>query len=255
MSNKKKRMAAQRRKEALKSALSAPREPKEEPVKAKPEQPKKVSSKSKIKIAAACLVCAAVIYGAGTEAYWAKQPSVARITSSMREVKNDWVKFNHLAMDILATASYNATGNVKANVYVGARTSASNFEKPLMVVLDLGDSAQDERKVTVETTVLDERTKEFVPKEETVAMTNQTNLRNLISETLDEDLQGDTNRTYQITETSDGLVILVSNATDEIMSTFSHIISENEGLTTAEQFDLLQQKLSLEKVNTTEGGT
>ena len=47
----------------------------------------------------------------------------------------------------------------------------------------------------------------------------------------------------------------MSNATDEIMSTFSYIISENEGLTTAEQFDLLQQKLSLEKVNTTEGGT
>lgn len=254
MSNKKKRMAAQRRKEALKRAPPAPKEQKEA-VKVKPEPTKKVSPKAKIKVAAACLTCAAVIYGAGTEVYWAKQPSEARITSSMREVKNNWVKFNHLAMDILATASYNATGNVKANVYVGARTSASNFEKPLMVVLDLGDSAQDERKVTVETTVLDERTKEFVPKEETVAMTNQTNLRNLISETLDEDLQGDTNRTYQITETSDGLVILVSNATDEIMSTFSYIISENEGLTTAEQFDLLQQKLSLEKVNTTEGGT
>lgn len=254
MSNKKKRMAAQRRKEALKNAPPAPKEQKEA-VKVKPEPTKKVSPKAKIKVAAACLACAAVIYGAGTEVYWAKQPSEARITSSMREVKNNWVKFNHLAMDILATASYNATGNVKANVYVGARTSASNFEKPLMVVLDLGDSAQDERKVTVETTVLDERTKEFVPKEETVAMTNQTNLRNLISETLDEDLQGDTNRTYQITETSDGLVILVSNATDEIMSTFSYIISENEGLTTAEQFDLLQQKLSLEKVNTTEGGT
>lgn len=86
-------------------------------------------------------------------------------------------------------------------------------------------------------------------------MTNQTNLRYLISETLDEDLKGDANRTYQITETSDGLIILVSNATDKIMSTFSYIISENEGLTTAEQFDLLQQKLSLEKVNTTEGGT
>ena len=120
---------------------------------------------------------------------------------------------------------------------------------------NLSWSAQDERRVTVETTVLDERTKEFVSKEETVALTNQTNLRNLISETLDEDLKGDANRTYQITETSDGLIILVSNATDEIMSTFSYIISENEGLTTAEQFDLLQQKLLLEKVNTVEGGT
>lgn len=255
MSNKKKRMAAQRRKEALKSAPAAPKGQKEESVKVNPEQPKKVPTKNKVKIAAACLVCAAVIYGAGTEVYWAKQPSEARITSSMHEVKNNWVKFNHLAMDILSTASYNATGNVKANVYVGTRTAASNFEKPLMVVLDLGDSAQDERRVTVETTVLDERTKEFVSKEETVAMTNQTNLRNLISETLDEDLKGDANRTYQITETSDGLIILVSNATDEIMSTFSYIISENEGLTTAEQFDLLQQKLLLEKVNTVEGGT
>ena len=255
MSNKKKRMAAQRRKEALKSAPAAPKGQKEESVKVNPEQPKKVSPKNKVKIAAACLVCAAVIYGAGTEVYWAKQPSEARITSSMHEVKNNWVKFNHLAMDILSTASYNATGNVKANVYVGTRTAASNFEKPLMVVLDLGDSAQDERRVTVETTVLDERTKEFVPKEETVAMPNQTNLRNLISETLDEDLKGGANRTYQITETSDGLIILVSNATDEIMSTFSYIISENEGLTTAEQFVLLQQKLLLEKVTTVEGGT
>ena len=245
MSNKKKRMAAQRRKEALKSAPAAPKGQKEESVKVNPEQPKKVPTKNKVKIAAACLVCAAVIYGAGTEVYWAKQPSEARITSSMHEVKNNWVKFNHLAMDILSTA----------NVYVGTRTAASNFEKPLMVVLDLGDSAQDERRVTVETTVLDERTKEFVSKEETVALTNQTNLRNLISETLDEDLKGDANRTYQITETSDGLIILVSNATDEIMSTFSYIISENEGLTTAEQFDLLQQKLLLEKVNTVEGGT
>ena len=223
MSNKKKRMAAQRRKEALKSAPAAPKGQKEESVKVNPEQPKKVPTKNKVKIAAA-----------GTEVYWAKQPSEARITSSMHEVKNNWVKFNHLAMDILSTASYNATGNVKANVYVGTRTAASNFEKPLMVVLDLGDSAQDERRVTVETTVLDERTKEFVSKEETVALTNQTNLRNLISETLDEDLKGDANRTYQITETSDGLIILVSNATDEIMSTFSYIISENEGLTTAE---------------------
>ena len=66
MSNKKKRMAAQRRKEALKSAPAAPKGQKEESVKVNPEQPKKVPTKNKVKIAAACLVCAAVIYGAGT---------------------------------------------------------------------------------------------------------------------------------------------------------------------------------------------
>lgn len=247
MSNKRKRIAAQRRKEALKNPTPTPK------VETKPAK-KPTREKIKPQSVAAGLLCAAMIYGTGMEIFWAKQPSEVRVTNSLHEVQGDRVKLNRLAMDILTTASSNAVSDVRASVYTGTRSAATGFVKPIMVVLTLGDAAKDVCEADVEEAVFDERTVTFVTKTKRIEATNQSKLRDAISRLLDNELEGKKNLTYQITETSDGLIVLVSSTTDEIMSTFSYIISENQDKSTAEQFEMLQDTLSLEKFDTTEGG-
>lgn len=249
MSNKRKRIAAQRRKEALKSTTPTPK------AEAKPaKEPTCEKKKIKPQSVAAGLLCAAMIYGTGMEIFWAKQPTEVRVTNGFHEVQGNLVKLNRLAMDILTTASSNAVSDVQASVYAGTRTAATRFGKPLLVVLTLGDAAKDVCEADVEETAFDERTETFVTLTKKIETTNQSKLRDAISRLLDRELEEKKNLTYQITETSDGLIVLVSSTTDEIMSTFSYIISENPDKSTAEQFELLQDTLSLEKFDTTEGG-
>lgn len=249
MSNKRKRIAAQRRKEALKNPTPTPK------VETKPaKKPTHEKKKIKPQSVAAGLLCAAMIYGTGMEIFWAKQPTEVRVTNGFREVQGNLVKLNRIAMDILTTASSNAVSDVQASVYTGTRTAATGFGKPIMVVLTLGDAAKDVCEADVEETVFDERTETFVTRTKRIETTNQSKLRDAISRLLDNELEGKKNLTYQITETSDGLIVLVSSTTDEIMSTFSYIISENQDKSTAEQFEMLQDTLSLEKFGTTEGG-
>lgn len=204
---------------------------------------------------AVCAVCIGLIGTiAATEIFWAGKSPSERVVRGMHELEEASIRRSELAAEILKAASSAHSGGAShVSVYQGTRSTATQFEQPLLIVIDLGEAASEPCETALPRLRYDPETNEIAYRLEAEKVTVQTAMRECIGEVLRSLIGEDDTKTYQVTETAEGLIILVSNTTDDIVARFAYIIEKNPSLETGEQIELLKERFAMEEVDDIRG--